>query len=135
MQVQPYLYFDGRCDEAIAFYQETLGAKLNMLMRFKDNPDANAQTPPALADRVMHADLTIGESTVLVSDGMDSGVAKFDGVALTLICDDVDDVTRRFEALTAGGAVTVPLTETFFTKRFGMGKDKFGVHWILLTHK
>lgn len=135
MKVQAYLYFDGKCDEAIAFYEKTVDAKLNMLMRFKDNPDPNAQTPVALAERVMHADLSIGESTVLVSDGLDSGVANFDGFALTLICDEVEDVTRRFNSLADGGAVTVPLVETFFTPRFGMCKDRYGVHWIVMAER
>jgi PhnB protein len=130
MQIQPYLFFDGRCDEAIAFYRAALGAEVAMLMRFKDCPDP-AMVPPGGADKVMHAALRIGETTVLASDGRCRGEASFDGFALSLTAADEAAAERLFAALGDGGAVQMPLAKTFFSPRFGMLIDRFGVSWMV----
>lgn len=130
MQVQPYLFFDGRCDEAIAFYQSALGAETTMLMRFKDAPSPEAM-PPGSADKVMHAALRIGDVTVLASDGRCQGQPNFQGFALSLNAADAAEAERLFAALSDGGAVQMPLAETFFSPRFGMVADRFGVAWMV----
>jgi PhnB protein len=129
MQVQPYLFFDGRCDEAVEFYRTTLGAKVGMLMRYKDSPD------PAMvhgnADKVMHASLQIGDSMVLASDGRCQGQPSFQGFALSLTAGDDAEAKRLFEALADGGQVQMPMAKTFFASSFGMVSDRFGVGWMV----
>src|SRR5271169_6978434 len=109
MNVVPYLYFNGIAEEAIEFYKKALGAKVNMLMRFKDCPDQCAEVNAAVADKVMHADLSIGESTVLVSDGRCTGSANFDGFSLSLSAKTEPEADRLFAALSEGGKVAMPL--------------------------
>jgi PhnB protein len=129
MQVQPYLFFDGRCDEAVEFYRKAVGAKVEMLMRFKDSPDPTmAHADP---DKVMHASLQIGGSTVLASDGRCQGQPSFHGFALSLTAADDAEAKRLFEALADGGQVQLPLTKTFFASSFGMLADRFGVGWMI----
>ncbi len=132
MQVQPYLFFDGRCDEAIAFYREALGAEVTMLMRFKESPDP-AMCPPGLGEKVMHASLRIGDATVLASDGRCDGEAKFQGFSLSLTVADEAEAERLFAGLSDGGQVQMPLAKTFFSPRFGMVADRFGVSWMILV--
>jgi PhnB protein len=132
MQIQPYLFFDGRCDEAIAFYREALGAEVTALMRFKESP---VPTDPAHSEKVMHASLRIGETTVLASDGRCEGRWHFEGFALSLIVADVPTAERLFTALGDGGQVQMPMTETFFSPRFGMLADRFGVMWMIYVAK
>ena len=134
MLIQPYLFFDGRCDEAIAFYKKTLGAKVEMLMRWKDAPDKSMATP-ANADKVMHSAIRIGDTTVLASDGRNTGNPNFQGFALTISAKDEAEADKLFAALGAGGKVTMPMTKTFFSPRFGMLADKFGVGWMILVAK
>jgi PhnB protein len=130
MQVQPYLFFDGRCDEALEFYQGALGAEVTMLMRFKDSPDPGS-CPAGAQDKVMHASLRIGDSTVLASDGRCEGRPSFEGFALSLTASDDAEAERLFAALGAGGQVQMPLAQTFFASRFGMVADRFGVPWMI----
>jgi len=132
MQVQPYLFFDGRCDEALNFYKKAIGADVKMLMRFKDSPDKSMLSPGS-EDKVMHAQFQIGETTILTSDGRNKGQPKFDGFALTIAAKDETDADKMFGALAEGGQVTMPLTKTFFSPRFGMLADKFGVNWMILV--
>ena len=132
MQIQPYLYFDGQSDEAIEFYKQPVGARVNMLMRFKDSPEPVPDMNPQMANKVMHGSLQIGDSTVLISDGRCRGAAKLDGFALTLLTSS-QDIDRIFSALADGGKVQMPLAKTFFSPRFGMLSDRFGVQWILLV--
>jgi PhnB protein len=132
MSVQPYLFFNGRCEEAIEFYGRALGAEVMMLMRFKQAPDQN-MIQPGNAEKIMHARLRIGDAIVLVSDGMGSGETKFEGFSLTLSVKSVEEVDRRFNALADGGQVRMPLDKTFFSPRFGMLTDRFGVGWIVLV--
>ena len=134
MQVQPYLFFEGRCDEAIEFYKNALGAEVAMLMRWKDNPDKSMCTP-SNEDKVMHASLKIGETRVMASDGRNTGNPDFKGIALSLNARDEADLDRMFKALSAGGNIVMQPTKTFFSPRFAMMHDKFGVLWILIIEK
>ena len=133
MPIQPYLFFNGRCDEAIEFYQKALGAEVMMLMRFKQMPD-QSMVRPETAEKVMHARLRVGDAIVLMSDGMCTGEPeKFEGFSLTLSTPSGEEVDRAFNALAEGGQVRMPLNKTFFSPRFGMLTDKFGVGWIVLV--
>jgi PhnB protein len=135
MQVQPYLIFEGRCEEAIEFYKSAVGAKVNALMRFKDSPQphASGQCPADTENKVMHGSLLIGDSTVLVSDGRCTGQPKFSGISMTLPVADDAEAERFFAALGAGGKVTMPMAKTFFASRFGMLNDRFGVSWMIIV--
>lgn len=128
--IAPYVFFDGRCDEAIAFYRQVLGAEVLMLMRFKESPDPNACVP-GMGEKIMHANLRIGQSTVLVSDGRCTGQPRFEGFSLSMTVPSAADAERVFGALAEGGQVQMPLTQTFFSPRFGMVADRFGVSWMV----
>ena len=134
MQVQPYRFFDGRCEEAIEFYRKALGAEVGMLMRFKDSPEPmQGKAPPG--DKVMHSSFRIGDTTVMASDGHCTGKPSFQGFSLSVTARDAADAERRFAALADGGKVQQPLIETFFSPRFGMVADRFGVLWMVLVEK
>jgi len=135
MQVQPYLFFDGRCEEAIEFYRRALGAEVTMLMRFKDSPEPPqpGMVPPGSENKVMHASFRIGEATVMASDGMCHGKPSFQGFSLSLIVPDEAEADRLFAALGDGGQVQMPLGKTFFSPRFGMVADRFGVSWMVVV--
>jgi PhnB protein len=130
MQIQPYLSFDGRCEEAIEFYRRTLGAKVEMMMRFKDAPEPG-MSPPGAGDKVMHSALRIGDSMVLASDGRCLGKPSFQGFALSLTAADEAEAGRLFNVLADGGQVQMPLAKTFFSPSFGMVADRFGVSWMV----
>jgi len=130
MQVQPYVFFDGRCEEAVEFYRGALGAEVTMLMRYKDSPDP-AMVQPGAENKVMHASLRIGDTTVLASDGRAEGRPSFQGFALSLTLPNEAEAERRFASLGNGGQVQMPLTKTFFSPRFGMVADRFGVSWMV----
>jgi PhnB protein len=139
MNVQPYLFFDGRCEEALAFYKETIGAEVEMLMHFKDAPpDPNADPKgcggamPA-PDKVMHCCFKVGDTAIMASDGMCAGRPDFKGFALTINAKDDADAGRLFGALSDGGQVQMPLAKTFFASQFGMCADKFGVGWMVIA--
>jgi len=132
MQIQPYLSFEGRCDEAIEFYKKAIGAKVDMLMRFKEAPD-QSMVSPGSAEKVMHAALRAGDATLLMSDGRCTGSANFHGIALALSAANDADAERMFNALAEGGKVNMPLAKTFFLPKFGMVADKFGVGWMVLV--
>jgi len=136
MQIQPYLFFDGRCDEAAAFYQKQLGAEVTSLMRFKDHPQAggqNSMIPPGSEDKVMHMTFRIGDTTVMASDGRCQGHPSFQGFSLSLPVASAAEAERLFAALGEGGQVQMPISETFFSKRFGMVADRFGVSWMIMV--
>lgn len=138
MQVQPYLFFDGRCEEAIEFYKRTLGAKVEMLMRFKEAPateDGKSMCPPATGseNKVMHACFKIGDTAIMASDGMCQGKPNFQGFSLSVDAADAKDAQRKFAALGDGGMVQMPLAKTFFSPSFGMVADKFGVCWMVIV--
>jgi PhnB protein len=129
-EVQPYLFFDGRCEEAMEFYRSTLGAEVTALLRFKDSPDPGMVVPGA-EDKVMHASFRIGETTVLASDGRCEGRPNFQGFALALTTPNEIEADRLFASLSNGGQVQMPLTRTFFSPRFGMVADRFAVTWMV----
>jgi PhnB protein len=132
MNVQPYLFFDGRCEEAIEFYKKTLGAKVEMLMRFKEAPD-QSMISPGSGEKVMHAAIKIGDSTLFVSDGRNTGKPQFEGFSLTVYAKDEAEADKLFGVLGDGGQVRMPMDKTFFAKRFGVLADKFGVSWMVLV--
>ncbi len=140
MKVEPYLMFEGRCEEALAFYRSALGAQVQMLMRVKDNPDpaggagcAEGGGAGPSPEMVMHASFTVGETTIMASDGMGSGTPNFQGTSLALSAASVDEATRLFNALADGGKVQMPLGKTFFSQAFGMVADRFGVPWLVIA--
>ncbi len=132
MLVQPYLNFDGRCEEALEFYKKAIGAKAGMLMRWKDSPDKTMCTPKN-ADKVKHTQFQIGETTVMPSDGSNSGKPNFQGIMLSISAKTEAEVDGIFNGLAEGGQVQMPLGKTFFSPRFGMLADKFGVGWMVLV--
>ena len=133
MQVQPYLFFDGRCEEAVEFYRSALGAEVVMLMRYKDCPDPPppGMVPPGGENKVMHAALRVGDAMVLGSDGRCSGEPSFQGFALSLTASNEAEANRLFASLAEGGQVQMPLAKTFFSPCFGMVADRFGVSWMV----
>lgn len=136
MKVEPYLYFDGRAEEALNFYKEAIGAEILCLMRFNEGPP-EMEVPPGTENKVMHAAMQIGSSMVMVSDGMcnEQEPTKFSGISLTISVDDPAKAEKLFSALQQGGQVQMPLEETFFAHKFGMVADKFGVSWMVLAEK
>lgn len=128
--VQPYLFFEGRCEEAIEFYRKALDAKVERVMRYKEAPPAPGMKMPP--DKVMHAAFKVGETQVLASDGNCSGKPNFQGISLTVSARDSTHAKSMFGALAEGGKVTQPLTKTFFSSDFGMLTDKFGVGWMVV---
>ncbi|VWX59450.1 PhnB protein [Burkholderiales bacterium 8X] len=139
MQVQPYLMFDGRCEEALEFYRQSIGAEIKALMRFKDNPDpssqAGCQPGAATDDKIMHASFVVGQTEILASDGRAMGRPVFQGVSLALTADDVASAERLFGALAEGGLIEMPMMKTFFSPAFGMATDRFGVSWMVLAER
>ena len=133
MEIQPYLFFDGRCEEAIEFYREQLGAETVMLLRWKDCPEPAqpGMIPPGSENKIMHASLRIGDTTVMASNGACQGKPGFQGISLSLTVPNEAEADRRFNALAAGGQVQMPLSKTFFSSRFGMVADRFGVSWMV----
>jgi PhnB protein len=130
MQVQPYLSFEGRCEEAINFYKTAIGAEVIMMMRFKEAPDQSMMTP-GIGEKIMHASLRIGDTAVSASDGRCMGKAIFQGISLSLTAGTDAEAKRLFDALSNGGQVQMPLAKTFFATSFGIVADKFGVAWMV----
>jgi PhnB protein len=132
--VQPYLFFGGRCEEALEFYREALGAEVGLLMRFRESPDPVPadMLQPGFEDKVMHASFRIGSSTMMASDGCSEGEA-FKGFSLSISLPNEAEAERAFSALSAGGEVQMPLGKTFWSPRFGMLTDRFGVGWMVTT--
>lgn len=134
MQLQPYLFFEGRAEEAIEFYKQALGAKVDMMMRFKESPEPT-MAPPGSDDKIMHASITMKGATMLLSDGLCNQKPSFSGFSLSLLVDTPEEAKQCFTALEAGGQVQMPLSPTFFSPMFGMVADKFGVSWMVLVYK
>jgi PhnB protein len=132
MTIQPYLFFDGRCEEAVEFYKARLGAKVEMLMRDKESPEPPpGMVPPGSGDKIMHASLRIGDAVLMASDGNCAGKPSFTGFMLSLSARDEAEAERLFAALADGGQVQMPLSRTFWSPKFGMLADKFGVGWMV----
>ena len=135
MGVTPYLFFDGRCEEALEFYEKTLGAEVGMLMRFSESPEPPPpdKVPPGSENKIMHAAFTIGATTMMASDGYAKGKPEFKGFSLSINAKDVAEAERMFSGLAKGGQVQMPLGETFFAKCFGMVADRFGMGWMVIA--
>lgn len=131
VSIQPYLFFGGRCEEAIEFYRKALGAEVERLVRFKDAPEPQHEMPECFQDKIMHVSLRIGETLMMASDGRCEGPATFEGFSLSITVPDEAEADRVFAALGEGGLVTMPLEKTFWAPRFGMLQDKFGVGWMV----
>jgi len=133
--VQPYLFFGGRCDEALEFYRAAIGAEVEMLMRFSESPEP---TPPGMLaegfeNKVMHSSFRVGETTLMASDGCSQEDANFNGFSLSISVPNETEADRVFAALSEGGTVKMPLTKTFWSPRFGMLEDRFGLGWMIIV--
>lgn len=139
MYVQPYLSFEGRCEEALEFYKKAVSAQVEVMMRFSDAPADGGMSkegcagPMPSGDKIMHSSFRVGDSVVMATDGMTSGKTDFKGISLALSTKDDAEARRMFDALSEGGAVMQPLTKTFFASSFGMVADRFGVVWMIVT--
>ena len=136
MHIEPYLFLDGRCEEAIEFYRRVLGAEVEMLMRWKDCPEPprdKSMVPPGSENKVMHAQFRIGATKVMASDGRNTSTPSFQGFALSLNADNEAEADRLFNALSDGGSIQMPIGKTFFSPRFGMCADKFGMQWMIIV--
>ena len=142
MQTQIYLFFDGRLEEALTFYKKTLGIEVEMMMRFKENPDfkdnpeaAAGCAPGGNPDAIMHSSFKLGGQHIMASDGYAKGKPEFKGFALSLSVKTEGEADKLFAALGDGGKVEMPLGKTFFSPKFGMLQDKFGVGWMVLVEQ
>ncbi|MET0962439.1 MAG: VOC family protein [Noviherbaspirillum sp.] len=135
MLVQPYLFFDGRCEEALMFYRDVLGAEITALMRFGESPEPPppGMLPPGSESKIMHANLRIGDSMVMASDGGCANKAGFEGFSLSITAADEAEAERLFAALAEGGKISMSMGKTFFASRFGMLNDRYGVGWMVIT--
>lgn len=132
MQVETYLFFNGRCEEALTFYREKLGAEITFLMRFKESPDpAACSAGEGNGEKIMHANLRVGGSTIMASDGNCEGTPSFQGFALSLAVTEMAEAKRLFSALSDDGVIQMPLAKTFWSPGFGMVTDRFGVSWMV----
>ena len=133
MRIEPYLFFNGRCEEAVEFYKKALGAEVLMLMRFNESPEPHppGMIPPGSENKIMHVSLRVGDTTVMASDGRCTGRSDFQGFSLSITAADEADADRKFAALADGGQVQMPLAKTFWSPRFGMVADRFGVGWMV----
>ncbi len=131
--IQPYLFFNGNCEQAIEFYRKALGAEVEMMMRFKESPEPPppGAVPAGFENKIMHASFRVGQTTVLASDGCSADKANFEGFSLSLSVPNEAEADRVFNALANGGQVKMPLTKTFFSPRFGMLQDRFGIGWMI----
>ncbi|MBY8965451.1 VOC family protein [Algiphilus sp. NNCM1] len=128
--IDPYLFFDGCCEEALAFYRDALNAEVSMLMRFRESPEADA-FPPEQADKIMHAHFHVAGGSIMASDSAEDGTKGFAGFALSLPTADPAAARRTFDALAAGGTIQMPLQATFWSPAFGIVRDRFGVPWMV----
>jgi PhnB protein len=135
MSISPYLSFDGRCEEALELYKEVVRAEVTGLMRYKESPDPTppGMLPPNSGEKVMHCDFKIKDTVLMASDGNCGGKPKFEGFSLTYSAATPDEADRVFAALSEGGQVQMPLTQTFFSPKFGMLADKFGLGWMVIV--
>lgn len=131
--IEPYLFFNGNCEQAVEFYKKALGAVVEFTMRYKESPEPPppGMVPPGFENKIMHTSFRIGETLVMASDGCTAGECQFEGFALALSVPTTADADRVFNALTEGGRVKMPLTKTFWSPRFGMVDDRFGISWMV----
>lgn len=132
MNIEPYLFFEGRCEEALDFYRKALGAEIGMLMRFKESPEPTGCAPGS-ENKVMHASFRVGGTTIMASDGHCGGKPSFQGFSLSITAGTEAEAGKLFAALAEGGQVQMPLAKTFYSPSFGMVADKFGVSWMVIV--
>mgnify|MGYP000176565450 CR=1 FL=1 len=130
MKIEPYLCFSGRCEEAMDFYKEQLGAEVAFMMRFHEAPE-DAQCKDVPEDKIMHATVNIGHNTIMMSDGDCSGSPVFNGISLSIALTDIVEAETIFKKLAEGGSIEMPFAQTFWSPGFGMVKDRFGVSWMV----
>ena len=132
--VQPYLFFGGRCEEALNYYRTAIGAQVEMVMRYSDSPEAPPPglLAPGFENKVMHCSFQVGGSTIMASDGCGPG-ASFTGFSLALSLATEAEVEKAFAALADGGAVKMPLAKTFFSPLYGQLVDRFGIEWMVMV--
>ena len=134
MQVQPYIFFDGRCEDALEFYRKALNAEVVMMMRFKENPEPQSgHDTSENGEKILHAAFKIGQTDLMASDGYAKGKAEFKGITLSLSPANEADARKTFNALSEGGEVQMPLGKTFYSPCFGMLTDRFGVSWMVVV--
>jgi PhnB protein len=133
MKIEPYLFFNGRCEEAVEFYKKALGAEVLFMMRFKESPEPHqpGMLPPGSEDKIMHSTIRIGDSMLMASDGRSTGQTEFNGFCLSIAVADEAEAERKFAALAEGGQVQMPLAKTFWSPLFGMVNDRFGLGWMI----
>jgi len=131
--VQPYLFFNGRCEQAVEFYRKAIGAEVEMTMRYKESPEPPqpGMIPPGFENKIMHTSFRVGGTTLMASDGCSADKPNFEGFSLSLSLATEAEAERAFAALADGGQVRMPLTKTFWSPRFGMVQDRFGVGWMI----
>ena len=131
--IQPYLFFNGSCEQAVEFYATALGAEIQMTMRYKDSPEPAqpGMVPPGFENKIMHTSFRIGQTTIMASDGCSADKPNFQGFTLALSVPNEAEADRVFAALSKGGQVRMPLAKTFWSPRFGMVTDRFGVGWMV----
>ncbi|HWX23305.1 MAG TPA: VOC family protein [Candidatus Binatia bacterium] len=131
--IQPYLFFNGSCEEAVEFYRKALGAEVEMMMRFKESPEPPkpGMVPPGFENKIMHTSFRVGQTTVMASDGCAAGKPNFEGFSLSISVPSETEADRIFAALADAGQVRMPLGKTFWSPRFGMVSDRFGVGWMI----
>jgi PhnB protein len=131
--IEPYLFFNGCCEQAVEFYRKALGAEVQMMMRYKESPEPPkpGMLPPGFENKIMHASFRIGQTTVMASDGCSAEAASFNGFSLALSVPTTAEADRIFAALSDGGQVRMPLAKTFWSPRFGMVADRFGIGWMI----
>jgi len=133
MKVEPYLFFDGRCEEALNFYKKALGAEVIAMMRFKESPDPSMVHGGQDGNKILHALFRVGETTIMASDGENKGKPTFQGFGLSIAVKTHAETKKLFDALAEGGRVQLPLSKTFFSPSFGMVADRFGIMWMLIV--
>lgn len=131
--IEPYLFFNGQCEQALEFYREALGAQVQMTMRYKESPEppTPAMLPPGFENKIMHTSFRVGQTTVMASDGCSTEKPSFQGFSLSLAVHSKAEADRVFAALSEGGQVRMPLAKTFWSPRFGMVQDRFGIGWMV----
>lgn len=134
MKLHTYLNFGGNCEEAFRFYEKNLGGKIEMMMRYADQPDPK-NVPPGTEKYVLYVNMAIGETQLMGSDVPPDRFQPMRSVYLSLGVDSSEEAERIFKLLSEGGDVFMPMEETFFAHRFGMLRDKFGTSWMILHQK
>jgi PhnB protein len=130
VNVNIYLNFNGNCEEAFKFYEKTLGAKIDSLMKHSGSP-AEEHVAPEWRDKVLHARLAVGDTIIMASDAPPEYQTEARGFYISLQIDDANEARRIFDAFADGGRVAMPLGKTFWAELFAMVTDRFGTPWMI----